>query len=202
MVPPFVMGEVRARKGARRCAKEMTVDKTESDAETRLVARVVLGDPDALAELFRAHGQQVHDVAYGITRVLSDAEDVVQDIFAALPELLVTFEGRSSLWTWLHTVAVRAAWLRRSVEERHRRPLHVALARRVTSDVDGPVDRVALERALASIPAEARTVVWLKFVEGHNHAEIAEILGLTENASAVRLHRAKRLLRELLGGER
>ncbi len=180
----------------------MTVKKSELDAESRLMARIVNGDADALAEAFRTHAQRVFNVAYGVTRVVSDAEEVVQDIFAALPERLATFEGRSTLSTWLHTVAVRAAWLRTTTERRRDRLSPEFLGRRFTSEVNRPVDRVALERALASIPVKVRTVIWLKVVEGYTHAEIAEILGISENASVQRLHRAKRLLRTELGGER
>ena len=144
----------------------------------------------------------MYRLAFGITRSLSDAEDIVQDVFAALPESLASFRGRASLGTWLHRVAVRSAMMRL----RHERflenmPLELA-ARRAPGDISQPVDRVALERALYQIPDEYRIVIWLKIVEGWSHAEIAETLGITENASYQRLHRARRLLRAVLGERR
>jgi RNA polymerase sigma factor (sigma-70 family) len=164
-----------------------------------LIARIVAGDPEALGEAFEEHSQRVYRLAYGITRSLSDAEDVVQDVFAALPERLASFEGRASLGTWLHRVAVRAAMMRlRNERFLETVPLELA-ARRRFAEVTRPLDRVALERALNSIPDEYRTVIWLKVVEGWSHAEIGETLGITENASYQRLHRARRMLRAVLG---
>lgn len=172
-----------------------------SDSEARLVARVVAGDPDALAEVFEIHSRRVYRLAFGITRSLSDAEDVVQDVFVALPERLASFEGRASLGTWLHRVAVRAAMMRLR-RERFLETVPIELAsRRAFGDVIRPVDRVALERALNAIPDEYRIVIWLKVVEGWKHSEIADALEITENTSYQRLHRARQMLRAVLGEE-
>lgn len=140
----------------------------------------------------------MYRLAFGITRSLSDAEDVVQDVFVALPEQLAAFEGRASLTTWLHRVAVRAAMLRLR-RERFLDTVPLEWASRTTfGDLERPVERVDLERALNKIPDEYRVVIWLKVVEGWSHAEIADALGIVENASYQRLHRARRMLRALL----
>ena len=145
------------------------------------------------------HADRVYRLAFGITRSLSDAEDVVQDVFVALPEQLAAFEGRASLTTWLHRVAVRAAMLRLRRERfLETVPLEWA-ARKTFSDMERPVTRVDLERALNKIPDEYRVVIWLKVVEGWSHAEIAETLGIAENTSYQRVHRARRMLRAILG---
>jgi len=164
-----------------------------------LVARIVDGDPEALGEAFERHSQHVYRLAYGITGSLSDAEDVVQDVFAALPEGLGSFEGKSSLGTWLHRVAVRAAMMRLREERFIDAVAAEMAARRTLGDITRPVDRVALERALNAIPDEYRIVIWLKVVDGWSHAEIGEALGLSQNTSYQRLHRARRMLRTVLG---
>jgi len=163
-----------------------------------LIARIVAGDPAALAEAFEAHSQRVYRLAYGITRSLSDAEDVVQDIFVALPESLATFEGRSTLGTWMHSVAVRAAIMRLRDEGMIETvPLELA-ARTGLRTIIRPVDRVALERALNEIPAMYRAVIWLNVVEGWRHSEISEVLEISVSLSQVWLCRARRLLRTVL----
>jgi RNA polymerase sigma-70 factor (ECF subfamily) len=157
------------------------------------------GDPEALGEVFEEHSQRVYRLAFGITRSLSDAEDVVQDVFAALPERLASFAGRASLGTWLHRVAVRAAMMRLR-EERFIETVPLEMAARLPfAKIARPVDRVALERALNAIPDEYRIVIWLKVVEGWSHAEIGEALGFSQNTSYQRLYRARRMLRTVLG---
>ncbi len=148
------------------------------------------------------HSERVYRLAFGITRSMSDAEDVVQDVFVALPERLASFEGRASLATWLHRVAVRAAMIRLRRERfLDTVPLELA-ARTMPGERARPVDRVDLERALHRIPDEYRVVIWLKVVEGWTHAEIGEALGIAENASYQRMHRARRMLRALLADGR
>jgi len=168
-----------------------------------LIARIVAGEPAALAEAFAAHSQRVYRLAYGITRSLSDAEDVVQDIFVALPESLATFEGRSTLGTWMHSVAVRAAIMRLREEGKVETVSLERAARAGLGTITRPLDRFKLERALNEIPAMYRVVIWLNAVEGWKHSEIAEVLEISESLSHVWLYRARRLLRTVLGeGER
>jgi len=65
---------------------------------------------------------------------------------------------------------------------------------------DQAADREELSRALAALPVSLRSVVVLKDVYGLPHKEIAELLGTTEGAVKVRLHRARRRLKEQLFG--
>jgi RNA polymerase sigma-70 factor, ECF subfamily len=66
----------------------------------------------------------------------------------------------------------------------------------------GALERLTLDAALAKLSDDHRTVFLLKEVEGYDHAEIGELLGITTANSEVRLHRARRQLRELLRGSR
>jgi RNA polymerase sigma-70 factor (ECF subfamily) len=65
---------------------------------------------------------------------------------------------------------------------------------------DRLADLAAVQRAIAALPDALRAVFVLREVEGYSHAEIAELLNITTNASEVRLHRAVRSLRRALGG--
>jgi len=61
------------------------------------------------------------------------------------------------------------------------------------------LDRMAIATALIALPHELRTVFILRDVEGYSHAEIAALLGIRTGTAEVRLHRARRKLRALLG---
>ena len=61
------------------------------------------------------------------------------------------------------------------------------------------LDTIALERALAALPAKLRTVIVLKEIEGYSHKEIADFLDISPSASMARLSRARASLRAALG---
>lgn len=166
-----------------------------------LIARVRAGDADALTELFTEYAQQVFDTAMRITGSHDDAEDVVQDVFLGMPEALPGYRGDGSLGAWIRRLATRTALLRiRREKRRHRWYWRAASARRASEPPPAVSARLTLQWALDRMPDELRVVYVLKEVEGYSHIEIAELLGISEGASTVRLHRARRFLRERLKG--
>ena len=167
----------------------------------RLIARVREGDADGLTQLFRSYGQQVYDVALRITGSGDDAEDVVQDVFVGLPEALRGYRGDGTLGAWIRRLATRTALLRLRHDRRRLRWQRGAA--RATPTAEEPPDvsaRLTLQWGLRRMADELRVVYVLKEVEGYTHAEIAELLGISKAASAVRLHRARRFLRGTLKG--
>lgn len=169
--------------------------------ERELLDRTRAGDPDALAELFRQHAAGLHAVGCRLTGSPADADDLVQDLFVGLPEALRSFEGRGALDAWLRRIVVRMALMR-----------HRARSRRREEDADAGItdDRVSralgdiparldLDAAIAALPPSLRVVFVLREVEGYDYTEIAGFLGIRRNAAEVRLHRARRELRRLLG---
>jgi RNA polymerase sigma-70 factor, ECF subfamily len=160
------------------------------------------GDADALAALYAEFGQLVFRTARRLTGNRADAEDVTQEVFVRLSLTVAGFTGELSQFpAWLRRIAVRAS-LMRLRSSRRRREVDVEAVASLLSGPDRTLDRLTLESALARISAEHRTVFLLKEVEGYDHAEIAELVGITVSNSEVRLHRARRQLRELLGGSR
>lgn len=169
--------------------------------EAGLVARARGGDAEALAELFGRYAAQVYEMAVRLTQSAHDAEDITQDVFVGLPEALHGYEGSGDLGAWVRRIATRTAllhlrqgkrqakWERRAM--RHRSP---------TSDPDAVEARMTLEWALNRMPEEWRVVYVLKEIEGYGHDEIADMLGISVNASSVRLYRARRFLRDRLEG--
>lgn len=164
-----------------------------------MVERVRNGDPAALADLFHQHSHAVHRIAYRITGSAYDADDVLQDVFLALPDALRTYEGTGSLEGWIKGIAVRRS-LMALRKEKHRRevPLSKTAYSPGPSGPEPVVDRVALERALSDLPDSLRVVFVLKEIEGYSHDEIGDMLGIGNSASTTKLHRARKVLREKL----
>ena len=170
---------------------------SEPTPEAQLAERASAGSPDALAALYDRHAAGVHRVAFSLLRSAAEAEDVVQDVFLGLPRALRSYAGRGSLEAWIGRVAARTALMRMRARRR-RREDELAADADPRATRDAPVERVALERALAALPEALRVVFVLKVVEGYSHEEVAEMVGITPEASKVRLFRARKSLQDLL----
>lgn len=160
------------------------------------------GDRDALAELFVEFGDAVHRSALRLTGNGADAEDVTQEVFVRLPRALAGFAGTSETFgAWIRRVAVRQALMHLRTGRRRREVTVDGVANLFAAN-DDTVGRLTIEAALERLSEEHRVVFLLKEVEGYEHREIAELLDISVANSEVRLHRARRELRELLRGSR
>ena len=164
--------------------------------DTALVERVRSRDPEAMGLLYWRHAPALLRTAYAITLSPEDAEEVVQDVFVALPSTLAGYEERGRLLSWLKRIVARRAL----TLLRGRRPTPRVLgaddcevAPRVT------LDGLAVHEALAALSPELRIIVVLRVLEGYSHEEIARIVGIRPGTSEVRLHRALNRLRQTLG---
>ncbi|MBA2683821.1 MAG: sigma-70 family RNA polymerase sigma factor [Gemmatimonadaceae bacterium] len=167
--------------------------------ERALIDGAAAGSSEALARLFDLYSAQVHLVAYRLTMSADDAEDLVQDVFIGLPEALAAYSRQGAFAGWLRAVTVRATLMRMRAGRRRAATALRAGAVGRTTPADGAIDRLALEGALSALPSDLRVVFMLADVEGYRHAEIGKLLGIRTGTSEVRLHRARRKLRALLG---
>lgn len=162
--------------------------------------RVEAGDVAALGALFDEHGDLVYRSALRLTGSRADAEDVTQDVFVRLAGAVRGFTGGAgSFPAWLRQVAVRQA-LTHLRSGRRRREVDVDSVASLLAPSESVLDRMTIDAALARLSVEHRTVFLLKEVEGYDHAEIGELLGISRSNSQIRLHRARLQLRDLLRG--
>ncbi len=170
-------------------------------AETVDAAR--RGDEAALAAVYQATAGALYTLLRRLVRRPSIAEELLQETFVDVLEHIGAFEGRCPLPAWIRSIAVNRAlmYLRspwhRSLEWLDKDP---GGADRLPAAAGGDsAADAALERALMTLPARSRAVVWLHDVEGFTHAEIGAALGRTPSYSKSQLSRAHARLRELLG---
>jgi RNA polymerase sigma-70 factor (ECF subfamily) len=167
--------------------------------ERTLIAQAASGSHEALAALFELHSAHVHNIAYRLTMSADDADDVVQDVFIGLPEALRAFTGTGDFSAWIRKVAVRTTLMRMRSAKRRTATAVRAGSERETAMSNFILDRMSIATALASLPNDLRVVFMLRDIEGYSHAEIARLLGIRSGTAEVRLHRARRKLRALLG---
>jgi RNA polymerase sigma-70 factor, ECF subfamily len=171
-----------------------------------LVAAARDGDRSAFDELVRATYADSYTLAYRLTGNEEDARDVVQDAYLRAYKGLKRFRGDAQFSTWMYRITANCASSLLSKRARNRHDDiddEVGLAdERPESDPEIQADR-SLERdrvsaALAAPPPRLRAVIVLRDIYDLPHESIAAELGISEAAAKVRLHRARRKLREKL----
>jgi len=167
------------------------------------VERARNGDVSAFESLYREHAGRVYAVCLRMTADPVRAEEHTQEAFVKAWKSLHRFEGRSAFGSWLHRLAVNVVLdAKRAEKRRAGEPWPEAEENDDTSTLRvAPTDvgaRLDLERAIAALPAGARTAFVLHDIEGYRHREIAEMTGTAEGTWKAQLHRARKLLREAL----
>ncbi len=175
---------------------------SEKEPSPDLLSRLERGDTEALRGLYERYADDVYRIALRLAGSSADAYDVTHDVFVGLPEALRRYDPARSFDAWLRGVTVRTVQMRLRTERRRREVAFPAGAGWARSRQDAVVDRITLERALDGLSRDLRAVVVLKELEGLSYQEIADLLGITKNTVAIRLHRARRRLREILRGSR
>lgn len=165
--------------------------------ERRLIERARRGDESAFEAIYRAHVGRVYGLCLRMLQDPAAAEDCAQEAFISAWRSLPSFEGRSSLSTWLHRIAVNAVLGR----TRRKEPVIHAAEPEEMASAEVPVladamDVLDLEQLIATLPSGARHVLVLQGVYGYTHEETAEFLGIAVGTCKAQLHRARRLLSE------
>jgi RNA polymerase sigma-70 factor, ECF subfamily len=169
-----------------------------------LLERARTGDSAALEALLTQLAPSVQRFGMRMCRNTADADDMLQDTLLLVAQHLGDFEGRSSLSSWVFTLA-RTACARRRRGLKNR-PSEGADALLTTADT-APSPEAKLERrevselvvrALDALSDEYREVIALRDIEGMSAKDAADALGITVDALKSRLHRARHALRDLL----
>jgi RNA polymerase sigma-70 factor (ECF subfamily) len=174
-------------------------------AELALVERCRRGELGAFEELYRAHAGRLYSLAFRMLGNAADAEDLLQEIFLAAHRKLDGFRGEAALGTWLYRLATNQILdYLRSRAARAGQVTDVledagAIADATSGHLgDRTVTKLDLERALAQLPEGCRAAFVLHDVEGLEHQEVAEVLGIAEGTSKSQVHKARLRLRALL----
>jgi RNA polymerase sigma-70 factor, ECF subfamily len=161
------------------------------------------GDRAAYERLYRTHVGRVYALCLRLSGERTKASELTQDAFVHAWQKLSLLDSDAAFASWLYRLTVNLTLM----TMRRRKKWS---AREAGSDVldavepvrgrrdDGAAARVDLERAIATLPAQARIVFVLHDVEGYRHEEIANQMSIAVGTSKAQLHRARRLLREVL----
>src|SRR5688572_31214512 len=175
---------------------------SEIDLPAAMVAAARAGEGKALEAVYAATAGAIYTLLRRLVRRPAIAEELLQETFVDVLEHIGAYEGRCPLPAWIRALAVNRAlmYLRspwhRSLEWLDKDP---GGADRLPAHERQAAYGAGLERALMTLPAISRAVVWLHDVEEFTHAEIGLALGRTPSFSKSQLARAHARLRAELG---
>ena len=152
------------------------------------------GNLRAFERLYEIHASRMKSIAFHMLGSQADAEDAVQETFLKVYRSVGSFEGQSSLGTWIYRILLNTCYDQGRKRQRLKEtdPLP-----EVASRSDVPL-RITLERAIERLNERHRTVFLLFEVEGLKHSEIASVLEVPEGTSRTWLFEAKRELKRTL----
>jgi RNA polymerase sigma-70 factor (ECF subfamily) len=185
----------------------LSVTEQVCDEDAVLVGRARSGDSDAVTELYRRHERRVYNLALRTLGNPWDAADVAQEAFIKAFRNLASFKGEARFGTWLHRIAVNAAYdhLRRQRPE----PMDAEILDDLSSPagpaalvgsgrdgIDPAIDGLSdpLRAALMRLDDGFRFAVVLCDLLGFPYNEAAQILGVQEGTIKSRIFRAREAL--------
>ena len=187
------------------------VPPEERGDESVLVERAKGGNQEAFGALVRRHQDRAFAVAYRLVRQREDALDIAQEAFVRAYQSLAGFKGEARFSTWLHRIVVNLA-----LDHLRRQPHHQAgeykdalaleeAAQQVVAPTANPEQaaeaiemRGLIQRGLAALPAEQRTALVLREIEGLSYKEIARAMRCSIGTVMSRLHYARRKMQATL----
>ncbi|MEO6871490.1 MAG: sigma-70 family RNA polymerase sigma factor [Chthoniobacterales bacterium] len=189
------------------------MDQPRIDEDQALVTRAQAGEAAAFDDLVVKYSPRLYGLVYNMTSNHEDTNDMLQDVFAKAYRAINGFRGKSSFYTWIHTIAVNMTL--NFLKKRGRR-YNLSL-----DDVDASIQndkefieltstsspvreadlgelQRRLNEAMMKLSEEHRAVVTMFHIQGMPHAEISKILGVSEGTVRSRLFYANRQLQNYL----
>jgi len=205
-LPPTGDQSVSASAAASQRFKSVS---TVSPEDIDTLERAQAGDHHAFAQLYSMHKRRIYSLCLRMVGNVAEAEDLTQEAFLQLHRKIATFRGDSAFITWLHRLAINVVLMHLRKKELSLVSLDEAMEPTLEDgpgrsfgapdlSLTGSIDRMALERAIANLPAGYRLIFILHDIEGYEHNEIASMLDCSIGNSKSQLHKARLKLRDVL----
>ena len=199
-------------KGVTTASRQSRSSPPSASTDSEVLARAQAGDHEAFAQLYALHKRRIYSLCLRMVGNVTEAEDLTQDAFLQLYRKIGTFRGDSAFSTWLHRLAINVVLMQ--LRKKGLQLVSMDEAMEPTPEegpgrsfgapdpiLSGAIDRLALERAVASLPTGYRLGFILHDVEGFEHNEIASMLDCSIGNSKSQLHKARLKLRSALRAE-
>jgi len=176
--------------------------------ETELVEKLKQGDTDAVEQMYNANVDRVYSLVFNqVDRDHEVAQEIVQETFIAAVKSVKYFQVRSSIFTWLCSIANRkiADYYRRKKREDKHLVGYDIESEKMSNSSQGTTAHgetedlnIVVRQALAKLPLHYRQAIIFKYVEGFSVSDIGEIMGRTDKSVEGLLTRARKELQDEL----
>lgn len=193
--------------------RDVTEQQARSDEDQQLVARTQEGDVAAFDQLVVKYTPRLYGLVYNMTSNHEDTNDLLQDVFSKAYKSIRGFRGKSSFYTWIHSIAVNMTlnFLKKrgrrfnlslddvdSTVQNDKEFLELTQSTSPVREADLAELQVRLNEAMMKLSDEHRAVVTMFHIQGMPHAEISKILRVSEGTVRSRLFYANRQLQNYL----
>ena len=170
-----------------------------------LIQRCRQGDQEAHFRIYQLYKKSMYNVGYRIVNNEDEAEDVLQEAFISAFRNLSYYRGDATFGAWLKRIVVNKAINYLKKRQLERLPEDDRWDVKDEESVDAldqfPFTIEKVREAISSLPDGYRAVLSLYLLEGYDHGEIGEILGISESTSKSQFNRSKKKLKAILEGK-
>ncbi len=171
-----------------------------SDTHREIVESCKRGNRSAQFELYRLYAKGMYSICLRMVKYELDAEDLLQNSFVDVFSKLDSFQYKSSIGAWIKRIVINNCINFLKKRTLHFETLNDNEKLKVTESAveNSQLSVEKINQAIFKLPAGYRVVFSLYLLEGYDHKEISDILGITEATSKSQLSRAKRKVKEIL----
>lgn len=147
--------------------------------------------------LLDRYQEKVFRLVYSMMKETARAEDVTQDIFLKMWQVLPDYDGRASLSTWLYTIS-RNTSLSALRADSYRRTLPIEDSEPQATHREAGMQQMQVKQLLGRLPEMQQHVITLFYLQDRSVEDVAHMLDLPEGTVKSHLHRARRALAEMV----
>ncbi|GAB4113236.1 MAG: sigma-70 family RNA polymerase sigma factor [Thermoflexibacter sp.] len=183
------------------------LESSNSDIHKYLIERCLENDSKAQYQLYRQYADAMYNVCMRMVKNEDEAKDLLQEAFVEAFTKLHTFRFEASFGSWLKRIVINKCI---NLLQK-KRLLTISLedsksARRISEETEDDsytqYEVKLVQKAITHLPEGCRVVLNLYLFEGYDHAEIGEILNVTESTSKAQYSKARKKLREIIEEEK
>lgn len=174
------------------------------DIHKELIEKCKSGNRHSQYELYKLYSKAMYNICYRIMNNQTEAEDMLQEVFTEVFQKLNSFRYESTFGAWVKRITVN-----KCINEIKRRKTELVLCEdynkyeKPEEQTESNYDKIKYEaakimKAVELLPDGYRIIFSLYMLEGYDHAEISEILNISESTSKSQFMRAKQKIKELL----
>jgi len=174
------------------------VDNLNIYIHAPLIEECKKGNSNAQFRLYNQYSKAMYNLAYRILNNHEDAEDLLQEAFVECFRNIGSFRFESTFGAWLKKIVVN-----KSINQLRKKKIDLTLCENLPENVyeeaeEPPYDSSKIFKGIEMLPDGYRVILTLYLLEGYDHSEISQILGISESTSKSQYSRAKEKLRNIL----